>query len=57
MAIGNKITEIVLEPDPVFKNNKFKIKVKCTRFLTVKELKPYTVKELKKFTVKELRGG
>lgn len=57
MAIKNKITDIIFEPTQVFKKDKFKIKIKCTRYLTVEELKPYTVNQFKKFTVKELRGG
>ena len=53
----NKIEEIIVEPNPVYKSSTFKIKVKCRRFLFIKELKSYTVIELKKYKIKELRGG
>lgn len=53
----NKINEIVTEPNPTYKSEIFKIKIRCTRYLKVNELKSITVKEIKKYTVREIRGG
>lgn len=53
----NKIEDIIIEPNPIYKTSTFKIKVKCRRFLFIKELKSYTVNDLKKYKIKELRGG
>ena len=47
----NKIEEIIIEPNPIYKSSKFKIKVKCRRFLFIKELKSYTVNDLKKYKI------
>ncbi len=54
--IKNKIIEIVVEPNIVYKNDKIKIKVKCKRNIKVSEIKNCTVNDLRKYKVKDLRG-
>lgn len=56
MAISNKIKEILLEPSTIFIKDKIKIKVKCIRYVTCKELSGYTCEKVANYTCKDLKG-
>lgn len=56
MEPNNKIIEIVVEPEKIYKSTAFKLKIKAIRYVTCKEAKIRTCKEMKKFTCKEVDG-
>lgn len=53
----SKIKEIIVEPQPLYVNSNFKIKIKVQRGMTFKELKDeITFNELKEYSFNELKG-
>lgn len=54
--MSNKITEIIIEPNPVYLGDTFKLKVKAIRYVTFDELKTLTYNQVKNFTYGNLKG-
>ena len=54
--MSNKITEVIIEPTPVYEGSTFRLKVRVKKGLTYEELKRLTYEELKAYTYKELKG-
>lgn len=53
----SKIKEIIVEPNPLYVNSNFTIKIKVQRGLTFKELKDtYTFNEATQYSFGELKG-
>ena len=53
----SKIQEIIVEPNPLYTNTKFKIKVKVQRGVTFQELKDnMTFNNAKTYNFSELKG-
>lgn len=51
-----RILEIITEPDKVYVNSTFKLKILLDK-IRLKDIKVVTCNELKKYTVKEIREG
>ena len=54
--MSNKITEVKIEPIPIYAGKKFKLKVKAIRYVTFDELKELTYNQVKNFTYGNLKG-
>lgn len=53
----NKIKEIIIEPQPLYVNSNFKIKIKAQRGATFQELKDkMTFNDLKEYSFNDLKG-
>lgn len=53
----SKIKEIIVEPQPLYVNSNFKIKIKVERGVTFEELKNrMTFEDLKEYSFNELKG-
>ena len=52
-----KIQEIVIEPEKIYQNTVFKVKVKAIRYMTCKEMKTRSCKQAKNYTCKQVKGA
>lgn len=52
-----KIIEKIVEPNKIYVNSAFKLKIKAIRYMTCKEMKTITCKEAKKFSCGEVVGN
>lgn len=54
--MANKITEIITEPNKIYVDSAFKLKIKAIRYTTYNELKTKTYNEVKNYTYSKLKG-
>lgn len=52
-----KIIEKIVEPNKVYTDSTFKLKIKAIRYMTCKEMKTITCEEAKKFSCGEVVGN
>ena len=52
----NKITEIITEPNKIYVDSVFKLKIKALRYLTCGEAKTKTCNYIKEFKCSEVKG-
>lgn len=54
--MANKITEIITEPNKIYVDSVFKLKIKAIRYLIYDETKTKTYSQIKGYTYNQLKG-
>ena len=54
--MANKIVEVLTEPNEIYKETNFLLKIKVIKYITYNEAKTKAYNEIKNYTYNELKG-